>query len=594
MTSIEHQVALRNAIDRIDPSLRVHYEEAQLKAPTVVESESSLVAFLHSESMDFTNAATKLATYWKYRKEVFGSRAFLPLLDLSGNGALDDSDVYHLRMGSVVALPEDDKGRKVLCLDYLRCQCTIESIPLRCWFYILSTLWTQNVVDLDREVVIILIEDNTQQSRSERLFVVLKEAFPVKVVNIHCCYLQSEQLVRENHVAYFLTFLRQIFHDKQDSFVKVHVKTGQDDLYSQLQVYGLHKENLPTTLGGSWLYVTFRDSIDKEAGKTKTCNSTSSKSDVAFSTIVKAKNDECRVRKRINDLIYARKRRQQDKQEEIRLKQKCAELRQKNAGLWKEHIVLTDTVAKVKHQISIVGLQQIRSNSNHMKTVEKVTRGTNPYHGSITPSMNTIYYIQNFIPSTSTTLPPSSQCWNANLSSLNGIEQLNSVDILKLLLMKENIEKRRLIENIVMEQTQLKNRVSNNASSSYNPTISSNAIFSTNHLGTMVIDQNQSSILNQQLLEQQRKLIEEQHKIKVFGHHQNLYHTLLREQQESQPPPLLPAIGTSVVQQNHSEINQNQLVSDIQQLIQMVRRNETSQQQENNYHRQEILSRVLL
>lgn len=415
MTSIEHHEALRNAIARIDPSLRVHYEEAQQKAPMIVESESSLDAFLHSESMDYTSAAMKLVTYWKYRKEVFGSRAFLSLLDLSGKGALDESDVYHLRMGSVVALPDDDKGRKVLCLDYLRCQCTIESIPLRCWFYIFSTLWTQNVIDLDREVVIILIEDNAQQSHSERLFVVLKEAFPVKVVNIHCCYLQSEQPVSENHVAYFLTFLRQIFHDKQDSFVKVHVKTGQDDLYSQLQVYGLHKESLPTTLGGSWLYVSFRDSIDKEAGKTKACNSTPSKNDAVFSKIVKAKNDERRIRKRITDLIYARKRRQQDKQEENRLKQKCAELRQKNAGLWKEHIVLAQTVAKVKHQISIVGLQQIRANSIQRKAVEMVTHGSNPYHGSITPSMNSFSFNQNLIPSTSTVLPPSNQCFNNNL-----------------------------------------------------------------------------------------------------------------------------------------------------------------------------------
>jgi hypothetical protein len=612
MTPTADQASLLYAIARLEPSLRVHYEEARIKAPMIVESESSLLTFLRAENMDDANAAMKLVTYWKYRMEIFGSRAFLPLLDLSGNGALDETDIQHLRMGGVVVLPNDDIGQKVLCLDYLRCQCTAESIPLRCWFYILATLYTQSLSDIDRKIVLILVEDSFEQLPYEKFFIVLKEAFPLNVVNIHCCYLQSEQVISENYVTYFATFLRQIFHDKEDCSVKVHVKSRNDNLHSQLKVYGLQKDNLPTTLGGSWLYISFRAGIDKETGKSIPHNPIAGRSEASTnSRIAKAKSDERRVRKRITDLIYARKRRQQDKQQEVRLKQQCSELRRKNAVLQHENIRLVQKVAQAKIEISIVESHQILACSNNRQTA--ITGIHYPFSipRKITPQLNPVWCDQ-FTP-TSTSTAASAQ----NLvTDLNRIGQLNENNLLKLFLMKENIEKQRLIERIAIESLALQNGGPNILSSNYSPPINSNTIIPMNHYGTAVSEQHRLSVLNQQLLDRPLNTINRQLNINLLELSGSLYEAALPTSTSGSFPPylkaiqrtFLPTLGqkapplptfssssstNSMILQPHTKltVSHGQILSD--QLRQMTQCNETSPQ-DNNHHQQQLLPRVLL
>ena len=116
--------------DLVDPNSRGDYDEALQLAPDIVERETPFHLFLTAEDMNEFRATTKLATYWKYRKELFASRALRPLLDLSGCGALDDNDISVLRMGCVVPLPDDDKGRKVIRRSSLRLCIRISSNAL--------------------------------------------------------------------------------------------------------------------------------------------------------------------------------------------------------------------------------------------------------------------------------------------------------------------------------------------------------------------------------------------------------------------------------------------------------------------------------
>ena len=61
-------------------------------------------------------AAKRLATYWRYRFEVFGHRAFLPI-DLSGRGAVPAEDVRTMQSGTIMMLPNDLSGKSVLYVD---------------------------------------------------------------------------------------------------------------------------------------------------------------------------------------------------------------------------------------------------------------------------------------------------------------------------------------------------------------------------------------------------------------------------------------------------------------------------------------------
>jgi hypothetical protein len=65
-------------------------------------------------------AATRLANYWKMRKEIFQpSRAFLPI-NLTGHGAMTEEDVRVLQTGYFISLPLDQQGRSVLYADVSR------------------------------------------------------------------------------------------------------------------------------------------------------------------------------------------------------------------------------------------------------------------------------------------------------------------------------------------------------------------------------------------------------------------------------------------------------------------------------------------
>jgi hypothetical protein len=55
-----------------------------------------------------------VARYWDFRKEIFEDRAFLPITDEEGSGALDAQDLALLRLEPWRLLSEDVHGRTVI------------------------------------------------------------------------------------------------------------------------------------------------------------------------------------------------------------------------------------------------------------------------------------------------------------------------------------------------------------------------------------------------------------------------------------------------------------------------------------------------
>jgi hypothetical protein len=112
-------------------------------------------------------AARRLANYWKKRKEIFQERAYLPI-NLSGNGALTADDVKVLKMGYMVNLPRDLKGRTVVFIDMSKKnpettpssrttlfvgQCLMENVKSRTDCYVgVYNISNPYAVGFDREV----------------------------------------------------------------------------------------------------------------------------------------------------------------------------------------------------------------------------------------------------------------------------------------------------------------------------------------------------------------------------------------------------------------------------------------------------------
>ena len=67
----------------LDYALKASYLEALELEPGLVERETPHINFLRTEDFRPLDAAKRLATYWKYRKQVFGERWLLPMNQVS-------------------------------------------------------------------------------------------------------------------------------------------------------------------------------------------------------------------------------------------------------------------------------------------------------------------------------------------------------------------------------------------------------------------------------------------------------------------------------------------------------------------------------
>jgi hypothetical protein len=113
-SSPEAREQLEEALDLIPDEEKAAYLEAIETAPQVIEDESNPAWFIRHERCNFWAAASRLVTYWKERKALFGDRAFRPLKLLTGEGALNEADITVLRLRWLVMLPKDGVGRSVL------------------------------------------------------------------------------------------------------------------------------------------------------------------------------------------------------------------------------------------------------------------------------------------------------------------------------------------------------------------------------------------------------------------------------------------------------------------------------------------------
>jgi hypothetical protein len=100
------------------------------------------VRYLKFLDYDAAKAARRIVDYWSVRAELFGPRAFLPLL-LTGRGALSAEDLEVFRTGSLMLLPRTSAGAPVLLYDPARLTTvavTDKDKRMRCLFYWLSAV----------------------------------------------------------------------------------------------------------------------------------------------------------------------------------------------------------------------------------------------------------------------------------------------------------------------------------------------------------------------------------------------------------------------------------------------------------------------
>lgn len=116
--------------------------------PTVLQHEAPPQWFLRFTAGNPWSAAERYARYWDYRLELFGERAYWPLLGSNDDApsALTEDDMRVLASGQSMIAPADRHGRTVLIWEDARLEPDMvdTSAKLRSLFYLLTKALQEN------------------------------------------------------------------------------------------------------------------------------------------------------------------------------------------------------------------------------------------------------------------------------------------------------------------------------------------------------------------------------------------------------------------------------------------------------------------
>jgi hypothetical protein len=88
LVSLDH---LEQAISSLSISDKAALLEARKRVPYLAEKEAPPMRFLRFEHYNVRAAASRLAAYWRIRKDIFGERSLLPI-NQTGEGTLSFDD----------------------------------------------------------------------------------------------------------------------------------------------------------------------------------------------------------------------------------------------------------------------------------------------------------------------------------------------------------------------------------------------------------------------------------------------------------------------------------------------------------------------
>lgn len=386
------------------------YLEAVERAPEVVASDTDPFIFLRTCDYDFWAAANRLCYYWKKRKEIFQDKAFLPL-KMSAGGALSYEDTLTIEAGYPALLPRTKDGRHVMFLNrnrFLRASTNINNW-LRALFYIVKVVGedersqSENGVLVLTALVLPRITDSEEALRRINWDLAVN-AFPNRF-EIHSLCLLPRTM---RGPAPFPEILNRPVHSKRNyieqlisvamstptrfSF-QIHVEQEESAMRDRLIKMGMSPDGIPDCFGGEWSFSSVMEFCRLQTWKESNYANSGSlldqdvgmrlSSEFASDGDTKTKpgqvTDESLKRKRMNNAIQSRRKRERRRQEFQQFKQECETLSIANKKLRMEHNKLSALITQASVVVRATMLGSSNDPSVYSNSVSVMTgRGTTP------------------------------------------------------------------------------------------------------------------------------------------------------------------------------------------------------------------------
>ena len=219
-----------------------------------------------------------------------------------------------------------------------------------------------------------------------RLSSMLQTSLPVKIRSSHIC-VQLRSDGREQNMTVLMPTLVELTNSINSTFHKIHTSHDREKISQDLQADGILPAALPNSLGGSWSYDTFKAWFGLQRMESKPdmaysatvpaaiCES-DQKMPAVDESLLKASRvaqiQERKERKRQLDVIYARKRREREKNDADSLQEQCYRLNQANMALKVQGERLQRLLDEAKRMAEVLEATNIlpkpsahSTNSNH-------------------------------------------------------------------------------------------------------------------------------------------------------------------------------------------------------------------------------------
>jgi hypothetical protein len=313
------------------------YLDAAEKCPELIEAETNPQFYVDFCNGNKEKAAALLAKQWILRVMVFQERAFLPLNDLSGKGALTEEDVKALKSGFFAWLPDDAQGRTVIFGDNSRNTHT-ESSHGRSFFYV------AHVAAMQKKPAVALRWTDTNKIEKENggktgIVGAFLSHFALQLISYVALYLPPPgacRMFRETMVPLYRQYLGP------DLSQKHIVSESTADMLQELINLGFEMASLPECVGGTWSYDNFTKWVESQEAVTET----------------QSPQLDLKDRKRKVDADYSRQRRQRLKGQEQVVRKEFNQLQDVSFSLRRENHRLQVLLNKCKAILSVVAIPQ--------------------------------------------------------------------------------------------------------------------------------------------------------------------------------------------------------------------------------------------
>lgn len=282
-------------MERLPISMRQAYTEAKYICPHLIGLESNPLHWILYEQFNLRNAVQGLATHWEWRKRILGpERAYLPIFDLSGSGALSEPVLHRMRLGCFVPLPSKSStgndgdnntttssnrgARHVFFADRSRglgCELSTVEQSLALPFYFFTRLLTLDCFNASTDSVlsIDLLSFVPAKRIGMAFYNMASESFPFRLEpSIITVPYNKKRTYFQQMLPIIMKRVGQKLHPK---VFTVYIGESKLDIQRKFEAISLGRDCLPTSVGGTWKYDQYDHWFLEESNKTTNANSCS-------------------------------------------------------------------------------------------------------------------------------------------------------------------------------------------------------------------------------------------------------------------------------------------------------------------------------